>query len=69
MLFFRSEADLEAWLQAQNASRGETLTIAKLWELSQHWYQDRMDVNYHGRTLEQVQEIFRRVELVSEFWG
>ena len=69
MLFFRSEADLEAWLQAQNASRGVTLTIAKLWELSQRWYQDRMDVNYHGRTLEQVQEIFRRVELVSEFWG
>jgi len=68
MLFFRSEADLKAWLQAKDASRGATLTVPQLWQLSQRWYQDRMDAEYHGRTLEQVQEIFREVGLVSEFW-
>jgi len=68
MLFFRSEADLEVWLRARNASRGGTLTVAKLWELSQLWYRDRMEVDYHGRSLEQVREIFEDVGLVSDFW-
>ena len=68
MLFFRSEADLEAWLEAKNSARGATLTVSQLWQLSQRWYQDRMDVDYHGRSLEQVREIFEEVGLVSDFW-
>jgi hypothetical protein len=68
MLFFRSEVDLDAWLQAKNASRGATLTMPQLWQLSQHWYQDRMHTEYRGRTLEQVHRIFRDVGLVSKFW-
>jgi len=68
MLFFRSEADLDAWLVTKNTARGASLTVSQLWKLSQRWYQDRMDVEYHGRTLEQVQEIFREVGLVSSFW-
>jgi hypothetical protein len=68
MLFFRSEADLSAWLQARNAVRGATLTVSQLWQLSQRWYHNRLDVEYHGRTPEQVQEIFREVGLTSSFW-
>jgi hypothetical protein len=68
MLFFRSEADLGAWLRTKEAARGATLTVSQLWQLSQRWYQDRMDVEYHGRTREQIQEIFREVGLVSSFW-
>ena len=68
MLFFRSEADLNAWLGTKKAARGETLTVSQLWQLSQRWYHNRMDVEYHGRTLEQVQEIFREVGLVASFW-
>lgn len=68
MLFFRSEADLNVWLQKKNTARGETLTVSQLWELSRRWYHNRMDVAYHGRMLEQIQEIFRQVGLVSSFW-
>jgi hypothetical protein len=68
MLYFRSEADLDAWLQPRNAPRGATLTVSQLWQLSQIWYQDRMDTEYHGRSLEQMQEIFKKLGLVSEFW-
>jgi hypothetical protein len=68
MLFFRSEADLQAWLQAKKAARGATLAMSQLWELSRRWYHNRMDVAYHGRTLEQAQEIFREVGLVASFW-
>ena len=68
MLFFRSEADLNVWLGAKNAVRGATLEVSQLWQLSQRWYQDRMKVDYHGRTLEQVGEIFEEAGLVSDFW-
>ena len=69
MLFFRSEEALEQWLVSTNAKRGALLTIPKLWELSQHWYQNRLAPDYHGRTLEQVQDIFKEVGLTSKFWS
>jgi hypothetical protein len=67
MLFFRSEVDLEAWLKSKKAIRGATLTVSQLWQLSQRWYHDRMRGNYHGQSLQQAQEIFKKVGLVSEF--
>ena len=69
MLFFRSEEALDQWLVSKQAERGAAFTIPQLWELSQRWYQDRLSLEYHGRTLEQVQEIFKEVGLTSEFWS
>jgi hypothetical protein len=68
MLFFRSEEDLNEWLVAQKAPRGVVLSIPQLWELSQRWYQDRMSLEYRGRTIEQAQKIFEELGLTSEFW-
>jgi hypothetical protein len=68
MLFFRSEEDLNGWLQIKNAKRGAVLSIEKMWELSQHWYHNRLSLDYHGRSMEQVQAIFADVGLTSEFW-
>jgi len=68
MLFFRSEENLARWLVSKKAARGATLSIDQLWELSQRWYQDRLSPEYHGRTMKQVQEIFKRVGLTSAFW-
>jgi hypothetical protein len=69
MLFFRSEETLDKWLDSRKAGRGAIFTIPQLWELSQRWYQDRMSPEYHGRTLEQVQEIFKEMGLTSSFWN
>jgi len=68
MLFFRSEELLNAWLAARKSQQGARLSIAQIWELSQRWYQDRMSPQYHGRTIEQAQEIFTELGLTSEFW-
>ena len=68
MLFFQSEEKLNQWLESKHAQRGAVLSIPKLWELSQRWYENRMSPEYHGRTVEQVQEIFKEVGLTSEFW-
>ena len=56
MLFFRSEEALNQWLIAKKAER------------SQRWYQGRLLLEYHGRTMEQVQDIFKELGLISEFW-
>jgi len=68
MLFFQSEEALNEWLASKNAECGAVLSIPQVWELSQHWYHNRMSPEYHGRTVEQVQEIFRELGLTSEFW-
>jgi hypothetical protein len=68
MLFFQSEETLRAWLDSRTAERGAVLSIPQLWELSRRWYHNRMSPDYHGRSMEQVQGIFREVGLTSEFW-
>lgn len=68
MLFFRSEEALNQWLAAKHAERGAVLSISQLWELSQRWYHNRLAPEYHGRTMEQVQGIFKELGLTSEFW-
>ena len=68
MLFFRSEESLTQWLAAKQAQRGAVLSLPQLWDLSQRWYHNRLSPDYHGRTTEQVQEIFNEVGLTSEFW-
>ena len=68
MLFFRSEEDLNAWLDSRNARRGAVFSIPQLWELSQHWYSDRLSPDYHGRAMKQVQQIFEGAGLTSDFW-
>ena len=68
MLFFRSEEALDQWLVSKKAERGAVLTLSQLWELSQRWYHDRLSPEFHGRTVEQAQNIFKEVGLTSEFW-
>lgn len=68
MLFFRSEETLKEWLASQKADRGAALSIPQLWDLSKRWYRDRMSPDYHGRTIEQVQGIFKELGLTSDFW-
>ena len=68
MLFFQSEEALNEWLGARNAPRGAVFAISQLWELSQRWYHNRMSPDYHGRTMEQVLEVFEEAGLTSEFW-
>ena len=68
MLFFRSEEALDQWLASEVAERGAVLTITQLWELSQRWYHNRLSAEFRGRTMEQVQDIFKEVGLTSEFW-
>ena len=68
MLLFRSEEWIDIWCKRNNLERGEVLTIHQVWELSKLWYQDRLSMDFHGRSIEQVAEIFKQAGLISAFW-
>lgn len=67
-MLFRSEASLNRWCQTNHQKRGEVLSVEQVWELSQPWYGNRLLPEYHGRTLAEVEAIFRQVGLVASFW-
>jgi hypothetical protein len=68
MLLFRSEEWIDQWCARNHLERGEMLTIDQVWALSKLWYGNRMSVEYHGRSIDQVAEIFRQSGLKSSFW-
>jgi hypothetical protein len=68
MLLFQSEEWIDKWCKRSNLERGEVLNIQQVWELSKLWYGNRLALGYHGRSTEQVAEIFRQVGLTSRFW-
>ena len=68
MLLFRSEEWIDKWCQHNHLERGEVLTIQQVWEFSKPWYENRLALDYHGRSPERVTEIFEQAGLRSEFW-
>ncbi|MBN8655621.1 MAG: hypothetical protein J0M11_07790 [Anaerolineae bacterium] len=68
MLLFRSEEWVDKWCKRNNLERGEMLSLGQVWELSKLWYGNRMSLEYHGRSMEQVAEIFKQAGLTSKFW-
>ena len=68
MLLFRSEEWVDKWCKRNNLERGEMLSLQQVWELSKLWYGNRMSLEYHGRSMEQVADIFKQAGLTSKFW-
>jgi hypothetical protein len=69
MLLFRSEEWIDKWCERNHLERGEILTIGQVWRLSRLWYANRMSVEYHGRSIEQVAEVFKLAGFKSKFWN
>ncbi|MCB9145293.1 MAG: hypothetical protein H6635_07985 [Anaerolineales bacterium] len=68
MLLFRSEEWVDKWCKRNNLERGEMLSLQQVWELSKLWYGNRMSLEYHGRSMEQVADIFKQTGLNAKFW-
>ena len=68
MLFFRSEDEIAQWTASSGEPRGEYLTLAQTWRLSQLWYHDRLREDFRGRSLDDVVGIFETLGLRSAFW-
>ena len=68
MRFFRSEYALRMWQTEQQQFAGEMLDVSQIWALSQRWYSNRLAPDFRGRTVAQIEEIFRSLNLTSRFW-
>ena len=68
MLLFQSEEWIDKWCKRKDLERGEVLNIQQVWELSKLWYQNRLSLDYHGRSVQQAEEIFKHAGLTSAFW-
>jgi hypothetical protein len=68
MLLFRSEEWIDQWCKRNERPRGEFLTLDQVWELSKLWYGNRLALEYHGRSMEEVTEIFKTIGLTTIFW-
>lgn len=68
MLLFRSEENIGAWCQQQQMPLGKILSLEQVWQLSQHWYANRLSPDFAGRSVEQVETIFQKIGLSGSFW-
>ena len=68
MLLFRDEEEITIWVNRTGETRGEFLTLQKVWELSKLWYGNRMSPDYRGRSAGEAEAIFMQLGLTSTFW-
>ena len=66
MNLFRSEEHIARWLGGREP--GTTISVAKLAELAQEWWSDRIAPDWRPHTREQNQAILDRLGLTGEFW-
>ena len=66
---FRSEADVDAWLDERGYSRGAVLDLETVWALSKGWYRQRLDADWRGRSVEEAQTVIEGVGLSGSFWA
>ena len=66
MNLFRSEEHVERWLAGRPA--GATIPVAKLSELADAWWSDRLAPEWGPHTREQNQAILDGLGLTGPFW-
>jgi len=67
MNLFRSEEHIARWLGGR--APGATIPVAKLAELAQAWWEDRLAADWRPHTREQNQAILERLGLTGGFWA
>jgi hypothetical protein len=66
MNLFRSEEHIARWLGGRRP--GATIPVARLAELAQAWWSDRLSPDWVPHTREQNQATLERLGLGGEFW-
>ena len=66
MLLFRSEDHVTNWLAGRQP--GTTIPVAKLAELADAWWSDRLDADWRPHTRKRNQAILDELGLTGPFW-
>ncbi|HYL73471.1 MAG TPA: hypothetical protein VEU96_04665 [Bryobacteraceae bacterium] len=69
MLLFRAEEHIDRWCSKWSQPRGGTLSIHQAWRLSQAWFHNKMDPDWHRATLEEAEAVFSEIGLTGPFWS
>jgi hypothetical protein len=67
MNLFRSEEHIARWLGRRES--GATISVSKLAELAQAWWDDRLSPDWVPHTRAQNQAILERLGLTDDFWN
>ena len=68
MELFRSEEEVNHWGAVTDRRVGAVFEPKILWTLASRWYDDRFDLHWRRKTVEQRQAILRDVGLEGDFW-
>ena len=68
MQLFRSEDEVDGWVEAAGHDKGVVFSPEQLWDLASAWYDDRMRLDWRRRTVDERQAILTGVGLVGDFW-
>jgi hypothetical protein len=66
MNLFRSEEHIARWLGGRKP--GATMSVTKLSELAQAWWDDRLSPDWAPHTRDQNMAILERLRLTGDFW-
>jgi hypothetical protein len=69
-VLIRSEDHVHSWCSHWGQPRGSLLTLEQTWDLASAWYsEDRRDPTWRRKTLDEIEPLFARLGLTSEFWS
>jgi len=68
VLFFESDAQIDAWAKRHNIARGDAQPIQRVYDLGAVWYGRHLDENWHKWTLDEAREIFAKLGLRGPIW-
>ena len=70
MLYFRSEEHIDRWCGAWRMERGGVMTLEQGWRLAVAWYgPDRRAPEWRRKTVDEVEQVFGEIGLISPFWN
>jgi hypothetical protein len=70
MLYFRSEEHIDRWCRSWRLDRGAVLTLEQGWRLAVAWFSaDRRAPEWRRRTVDEVEQVFGEIGLISPFWN
>ncbi len=68
MQLFRSEDDVDEWARTTGHPKGAVFSSDRLWDLARGWYDDRLQLEWGRKTLDERQAILTAVGLTGAFW-
>lgn len=68
ILFFGSDAEVDAWCARRNIPLGQALPMEHAWRLAQAWYGDYLSPAWRRRSAAEAQAVFDDLGLTGPFW-